>query len=286
MFTGIIVSKVRKALDDAGFATDGEFVVLGVNGDVWTLTLYKGNDSYVVKYCDNSDECFDYRIYNVLEKYGIKMNEYVVKNNRLNICKSDCFENGSRLLSEEDLSNKTIVECLGRWYKKLHSVNVEDVGGEAFHLEQQIIIKIMNYYKLNNHRNLIYICNNIDNIRLKYGRVHNGVLCCCFPLDYLMISSDFKEVFLKDCSCIKTGVKNSDTRDLLDRLSDDCKKVFVDAYGKISEYELILARIVSDIFDLYRGIIDKNVSEKIAKCLEDICGDEFYDKVRELVEWY
>lgn len=285
MFSMIITSEVRRELSKINFKFDGELTLLRIIDDICVLRVYDKDTSYIVRYYRGNDKANEL-VYEDLVKYGIKTIDYYVVNSNL-VIHEDIEDNDDYIrASKDDLRDERVVVGLAKWYKKLHSLSDDDIFDCTKYFSLLNLKKIMNKFNLYNNETLLYIGNNFDNINLKTKRVKKCLTYGDFSLDNLVISRDYKEVFLFNFDGIRMGNRCGDIFSVLQHLDDKEKEIFECEYGVVSNEEFVINYVVSSVIKLFLATKETFFPEWVKSTLESIHNGELLKMAKCLVEWY
>jgi len=285
MFTMIITSEVRKELNKINFKFNGDVNLLKIIDDICVLRVFDKEISYIVRYYKGNSKVNEF-VYEDLEKYGIKSINYYVVNSNL-IIHEDVDDNEDYIrASKDDLKDVRVIAGLAKWYKKLHSFRDSNILDYAKYFTLENLKKVMRKFNLSNNETLLYIGNNFDNINLKARRVNKCLTYGDFSLDNLVISKDYKDVFLFNFDNIRMGNRCSDINSVLNCLDDKSKELFMSEYGTVSNEEFVVDYVVSSVVELFLATKETFFPEWIKSTLEGIHNGELLKQSKCLVEWY
>ena len=286
MFTSMILSKVKKELENTQFRYVDDIMLVKVYDDEYVLRLYKEDKSYVLRYRENGFDKEFLCKYSLLGKYGINTVNYIVENNNMIIFEDVCDVNGYRSANKDDLNNFKIVESLAIWYKKLHSLSVDYCSCYVDYFTKENIEMIMNNLNFKKDKTIRYIYDNFDNIKLKQSRLNKSLLYGSFCLENLVVFDASLDVFMVDFDGVCFGNPYSDLKSVFEVLSEDGRKVFMDTYGDIKEDEIIIDYVVSNVEKLYLASKDSVFPDWAKDSLATVVDGTLLEYAKNLVEWY
>ena len=282
MFSRMVISNIKRVLENAGFLVNGELFVIKTNDDFDLVRYISLNDSYIIKFYKNNNKISNY---NILEKYGIKTLNYDIVGENIVIFKDVMELDGFRKIENNDFNNENVIRGLAKWYKELHNCDDENLEEfDCFTLDN--LKKAIDVFRLNENKALLYICDNFYNISLKYNRIKKCLNYGNFLLENVIVSEDCSEVFMVDFDTLNRGNRYKDIDSVLSKLNQKQKDIFIGEYGKISDDEMIINYVVNSVVKLYLATKEKILPVWVKGVLEDINNDKLYQSAFCLVNWY
>ncbi len=284
MFDRIITSKVRKELNKMNSSLNGELLPLKVKDDVWILKIVNNYKSYLIKFYDRKDGKNYINKYMIMEKHGINLPKILMHSDNLIVFEDYDDENLYKKINELDLDDN-IIDEIAKWYKKLHSLEIDELSDYKRYFTLNNINKVIEKYSLQYNKNFKYICDNFYNISLKCKRLKSHVILNDFNGNSMLISNKNGLIYYCDFDNLTNGFTYMDIEKIKMIFSKDQFEKFVCEYGVINEDEYAIEEVVCKIINLYLSTKSDMVSIEDKKILDEVVSEKFYAKLQRIVEW-
>lgn len=287
MFVAMMIGKVKRELESIGFVVSGEIrFIKSKENDVYVFIMEDDESSYLIKYYEHGGVRDFISKYSCLVNNGIKVGKILGFNDNV-VIEIDYQNSGLyRKVKEEDLVDENTVKNIAKLCKSFQVKNEIELDNYNNFFNIGSIGRIVSKFNLHNNKLLNYIISNFDNINLKLNRLCKGVVFPRVSKDNLIISKDRNEVFLTNLDDVVYGYRYSGVKVFLDMFEDREKEIFINEYGKISEDEIMIDRVVDCIINLYFASNLQKLPLCHKKYLDEICSEELVLIARSVVEWY
>lgn len=286
MFASMILSKVKKALENTQFKYADDIMLVKVCDDEYILRLYKDNRVYILRYRENGFDKATLYKYSLLGKYGIDTINYIVENDNIIIYEDVYMMEGYRMANEDDLDNPKIIESLAVWYRKLHEFSEGCDSCFVDYFTKDNLEEIMDKLNFKRDKTLCYIYDNFENIKLKYSRLNKCLLYGAFCLENLVVLENSSKVFMINFDGVSLGNRYSDLKSVFEVLNEDKIKAFMENYGEVKEDEIIVDYVVSNVERLYLASKESHFPDYAKDSLASVADGTLLEYAKNLVEWY
>lgn len=247
--------------------------------------IHTKDDTFVLKYFENPDfrrEIANYRLLNV---HGVPTLKIYGETDCSILMEDVSASENLRLGEEKDMSDPEIAAQLAKWYKKLHSVNVDLTGmydeSDFFTLENIRIIKektrtsaLPAWKILEENFHTIKSC--LEKLRpvLNYND---------FYYTNLIVARDKSRAFMFDYNYLGKGFAINDVRNVTYSLSKEAAQAFLAGYGPADPMEQAVYDVISPVTTLFMACRRENFPEWGKEALETV-KNSLPEKIRVLTE--
>lgn len=287
MFIARLISKVRKELNLLGFLVEGELEIVEYNDDFCLVNLENNDECFYIKYYDDGISASFIKNIKKLESYGIKL-EVVGYSNKIAIYRDFSKDGFYRRVNKEDFKDREFIVNLAKWYKKIHSIDLNDFEFEGncdlFSLENicdmERKLGLINFPFLNN------VKRNFENIKLKYERLNKCIVVGGVVLDELYINKNDGTIMVNNFNNLFKGNRCFDIASVLSLLDCVNKEIFLEEYGQIKKEEFICCDVVGCVINLIFASKCKCFPAWTGGVLRKVQSKEMLENVNLLVNWY
>lgn len=284
MLLRMIISNVRNELNKINFKID-DLYVEKINDNMSFLNASKGEDRFFIEYY-NEGCSYILERYSEFTKYGINMVKILGFTDKIIIYPDVSDSSIYRRIEKYDFMDKTIVFSVAKLYKSLSDIKDMALFDYSDLFNKNSIKFVMSYFNWNNDKTMVYIYNNLDNIKLKLDRLNKGVIIKGFPLNNLVVSKENKEVYLFGLMNLERSYCYKSIREILNYIDYNNHNDFLNQIGGLTNTDKLVDYVVDSIMELYWYAVDKSTNENISDYIERVNSGKLLEICKTLVEWY
>ncbi|NLM06251.1 MAG: hypothetical protein GX219_04950 [Tissierellia bacterium] len=134
----MIIGLLRGEASKLGLSFDNFTEIQNKDG-IFVYRLSNGNETVIIKYFEKEEFKRELMCYQKLKDANMPTIPIIGQTDNAIVMEDLSNSNKYRLANEEDLLEKSIIESLAQWYKKLHSIKLTDEEKNNFYSEFKLL---------------------------------------------------------------------------------------------------------------------------------------------------
>lgn len=284
------MSIIEQELDEIGVIPDKVDEIRNKDG-IFLYRIYKNNQSYVLKYFENTESTREIRYYDLLRQFGVATLVLYGQTQRSILMEDMLTSARWRLGTAEDVSNPGVTANLAQWYRRLHDASGMILNAETNWYSEYGLLTPENLQLVAEKTGTAEmpfwsaLTDQFDRLWAIIQSLEPVVNYNDFYYTNMAVSRNGQEAIMFDYNCMGKGFRAADLRNVCYSMEPAAARAFLESYGPVPEYEyrvddvvsvlstLVMASKRPEIPDWADGAIRALKSGKLAADFHDLISD-------------